>query len=227
MQSSQLIVVLSTIIIFVLSFLLAMSLTMKYLKATGKSLLYWSMGMWAFAVGAFIEIIFAFNITGNNLLNSFYLLVVALLVEFLAMGSMQLIKSSKLKLTYNVYVVLTTLVLIYALAVSKTVYTNPSCSPTWYSGCGLVVNYVASGVPSWLVVYASSAITFVASAVLVIVAALSYMKKRNPRLLAIIVGVALVVVAGTLYIASFPVFLYYSEFAGILLLWYAFSSPKK
>lgn len=44
----------------------------------------------------------------------------------------------------------------------------------------------------------------------------------NPKMLATIAGVVIVAIAGSLYIAQFPAFPYYSEFIGILLLWLLF-----
>ena len=46
-------------------------------------------------------------------------------------------------------------------------------------------------------------------------------------MLSIIAGVVVVSIAGGLYIAAVPVFLYYSEFVGIILLWFGFFSFKK
>ncbi|MDE1870492.1 MAG: hypothetical protein KGH71_05965, partial [Candidatus Micrarchaeota archaeon] len=64
--------------------------------------------------------------------------------------------------------------------------------------------------------------TFPAATVLVIVAAMGYRRTRSLKMVSIIAGVVVVSVAGTLYIASFPSFLYYAEFAGMLLLWMGF-----
>ncbi len=64
--------------------------------------------------------------------------------------------------------------------------------------------------------------TFPAAILLILIAAISYKKKRNYKMLSIIIGVIIVAMAGTLYIVEIPVFLYYSEFIGILLLWYGF-----
>lgn len=212
MQTGQLIAVFSTILIFLLTILLAVSLSLKYKKTKGRALLFWSLGMWAFTIGVALEIIFALG-TYNSFLGGFYLLDVALIVELLALGSMQLVKSNRIKNLYYLFVVVTTAALLYSIAVTPV--------------GNIVVNYVASGQPSLLVIYASSAVTFMASIVLVVLAALSYKRRKDPRLLSIILGVIVVVIAGTLYIVSFPEFLYYSEFIGILLLWFGFSSPKK
>ncbi|MEM3426614.1 MAG: hypothetical protein QXI42_12560 [Thermoproteota archaeon] len=64
--------------------------------------------------------------------------------------------------------------------------------------------------------------TFPAAAVIIIFAALSYRQRHSLKMLSIIAGIIIVSIAGTLYIASFPEFLYYSEFICILFLWLGF-----
>ncbi len=83
-------------------------------------------------------------------------------------------------------------------------------------------NYEVDGIIPFGVVFTSSLITFPAFLVLIAIAALSYKKIRNQKMLSIIAGVIVVSIAGSLYIAQFPAFLYYSEFIGILLLWFGF-----
>ena len=78
--------------------------------------------------------------------------------------------------------------------------------------------------PPLLVTVFSTLITIPASIVLLAVAILGYLKTKNKKMLSIIAGVVFVVIAGTLYIVSFPALLYISEFVGILLLWYGFYS---
>ena len=56
-----------------------------------------------------------------------------------------------------------------------------------------------------------------------VTAAKSYLQKHNPRMLSIILGVIVVATAGSLYIAAIPELLYYSEFIGMVLLWFGFS----
>ncbi|MDE1865880.1 MAG: hypothetical protein KGH94_04565 [Candidatus Micrarchaeota archaeon] len=198
-----------TTVTFILSFALAFYITRKYRKAKKTNLLFWSSGMQAFAVGVFIEMIFALGVV-TGFLTAFYLFLVAVIVELLALGSIQLIKSPAAKKVYYVYCLLTTLLLLYSVLTSN--------------ASNFVVNYVAWGVPPLLVTIFSTLITIPAAAVLIIVAALSYRRKRSPGMLSIIAGVVFVSIAGTLYIVSFPSLLYISEFVGILLLWYGFYS---
>jgi cytochrome bd-type quinol oxidase subunit 2 len=201
-----------TVVTFILSLVLTIFLTKSYLKGRKTSNLFWSLGMWAFTIGVLLEIIFAMAIY-NAFLNAFYLLIVALLVELLALGSIQLIKSRNMKICYYVFSVIATIFVIYSLIAT--------------SNANLVKDYVASEVPSLLVIYASSIITFPAAVIIAVIALLSYKRTKDYRNLSIFVGVCFVSIAGTLYIAAFPALLYISEFVGILLLWNGFFRGKK
>jgi hypothetical protein len=132
------------------------------------------------------------------------------IVELLALGSVQLVKSKRIRKGYYLFCIATTVLLLYSIIA--------------YRCPGFVSNYVAWGVPPPLVTIFSTLITVPASLVIIGVAIKSYLKKKNNKLLSIIAGVIFVVIAGTLYIASIPALLYISEIVGILLLWYGFYS---
>ena len=76
MFGTQAIVELSTIVIFLLSAVLAVYLIRNYLRTRSRALLFWSTGLWLFALGVILEIIFAFGFY-SELLISAYLFIVA------------------------------------------------------------------------------------------------------------------------------------------------------
>jgi hypothetical protein len=207
MYGLQLAVVVSTIVITLLSFILALFLTLNFMAKRQKSNLLWSSGMWAFTLGTALEAIFAFGLY-SDALGGIYLFVVALTVELLALGSVQLIRSKRAKLAYYGYCTITTLLLVAVL-----ISTNVG---------NIITTYIVFGVLPLSVVLTSSLIAFPAAIIIALVAAFSYKRARSKKMLSIIAGVIVVSVAGTLYIASFPEFLYFSEFVGILLLWAGF-----
>ncbi|MCL4389410.1 hypothetical protein M1397_02235 [Candidatus Marsarchaeota archaeon] len=187
-------------------------LTREFLRKRFRALLYWSIGMWFFVIGVLIEVFFAFGFYNMALANS-YMLVVALLVEFLALGSIQLVKSIKIRSLYYLFCAASTLLLLYTIATAPaTTIINPYRIAITFTSVWVAVS--------------SSLITFPAAVILVIVAALTYARTKNAKMLSIIAGVVIVSIAGTLYIAAIPVFLYYSEFVGIVLLWFGFFSFK-
>ncbi|MDE1823110.1 MAG: hypothetical protein KGI00_01370 [Candidatus Micrarchaeota archaeon] len=198
---------LSTIAVFVLSLLLAIMLTLKWRNSRKASMLFWSVGMWLFAFGVMLEVLFAYGVY-SQLLGNIYLFSVALLVEILALGSMQLIKSRMLKNLFYAYTALITVFVAYSLIAT--------------SIGNIVIDGVVYGALPQLVIISSSLATFPAAIVIVGVALKSYLSTKNARMLSIVAGVVVVSAAGTLYIASFPAFLYFAELAGIALLWLGF-----
>lgn len=205
--SSELFIEFSTILIFLLTVPLASLMTYKFLKKKGKSQLYWSIGLWLFAIGVLIEVIFSFSIYNAFLIKA-YLAAVAFLVSFLALGSTALLKNKKVFNYYVIFFILSAVFVLYSLITANI--------------GNVLTNYVVFGVLPLLVVISSSVMTFPAAGMLIAVAVLSYRKTSNKKMLSIIAGVVIVSIAGSLYIAHFPAFLYYSEFMGILLLWLGF-----
>lgn len=205
--ASQAFVEFSTLLILALTLGLAIIMSYRYVRKRSKPLLYWSTGMWFFVIGVLLEVIFAFGIYSEFLI-ALYLFVVAMVVESLAIGSMQLIKSIKLKSSYYLYSIITTVLLAYSLYASNI--------------GNVITNHIVFGALPIFIVITSSIVTFPAAAILIAIAAISYLHRHSAKMLSIIAGVVVVSVAGTLYIAAIPAFLYYSEFIGILLLWLGF-----
>ena len=195
----------STLIIFILSFGLALAVSRKYYAKKQKPYLYWSIGIWLFALAVFFEVLFAVGIT-YTLLVSVYLLIVSLIVNFLAFGSVKLLGGRIYPRVYATYSIVTEAFLVFFLATSKM--------------GNVIINHIVYGILPLGVVAASSMVTFPAAILLIAIAIKSYTKGKSRKMLSIIAGVIIVSVAGTLYIVQMPVFLYYSEFIGILLLWY-------
>lgn len=204
---SQLAVQLTTVATFILTIGLAWVMTSKYARRPSRALMFWSLGIWLFALGVLIEIVFAFGYYSELLIGT-YLFIVALLVESLALGSVQLVKSGMVRRSYYTICALFTVLLLYSLMTEN---------------LGMILyNYVVWGnIPTYVAIW-SGLITFPAAVVLLGVAIKSYLNKRSRKMLSIIAGVVIVSIAGTLYIAQYPAFLYLSEFIGIVLLWYGF-----
>jgi hypothetical protein len=211
----QQVVEFSTALTFVLAAILSASLTQNYFQRRSKSYMFWSIGLWLFALSVLEEFLFSSGYYGEALIRS-YLGIAVILVEFLALGSIQFVKSSKLKTVYYIFSVAATVALGYFLG-TETIG-------------NILDNYVVYGTIPLSIVTVSSIITFPAVIVLIVTAAFSYRRTKNPKMLSIIVGVVITAIAGSLYITQFPAFLYYSEFIGILLLWlgfFNFPSRKK
>ncbi|MCL5102366.1 MAG: hypothetical protein M1544_03360 [Candidatus Marsarchaeota archaeon] len=214
MQGLELVVFVSTLIIALLSGVLAAFMTAKWYKNRGHSFLFWATGLWVFTIAVLFESAFSLNFYSEALID-IYLFLVVFLVESLAMGSLHLLKHKGIKCVYIIYIILIDILLVIAFSTSNV--------------SNVIVNHVVYGILPLFVVVASSLGTFPAAAILIIVAAISYRNTKNAKMLSIIAGTIVVSIAGTLYIAAIPEFLYYSEFIGILLLWFGFFSfrPNK
>ncbi|MCL4345995.1 MAG: hypothetical protein M1496_06525 [Candidatus Thermoplasmatota archaeon] len=213
-------VFISTIIIFILTLILAVLISSNAVRTKRAPFIFWSSGLWIFAVSVLLETIFSAGISNSILMDS-YLFLVAVLVEMLALGSVYLLGNRKLMNGYVIYSVLADII----LGVSLLITPLP----------GMIITGVVAGILPIAVVITSSIVTFPAAALLIIISYVSYRKRADKKLISIILGVIVVSVAGTLYIAAFPAFLYYAEFIGIVLLWLGFvdfsrifaSSPKE
>jgi hypothetical protein len=197
----------STLFIFIASAVLAALLTKNYTGGKNRSFLYWSVGMWLFSFAVLLEVVFSFSIFVPILMGT-YLFAVAVLVQMLSLGSLNLLKKRGYMVSYAIYSVIADIFLLFSL-----IYTPVG---------NIIIGGVVFGALPLLVTVASSFVTFPAAAILIVTAILSYRARKSNKMLDIIAGTVVVSIAGTLYIAAFPAFLYYAEFIGILLLWLGF-----
>jgi len=193
--------------IFLASSVLSVLLTVNYFRKTFKSYAYWSAGMWLFAFASFLEILFSLGLYNKGLIDA-YLFSVAILVQLLSLGSLALMNRIRL---FNVYVG-------YSAAADVILIISLLLFPVG----NILTGGVVYGPLPLAITVTSSVITFPAAVVLIVVAAISYRSRRDKKMLAIIAGTVVVSIAGTLYIAAYPAFLYYAEFIGIILLWLGF-----
>ncbi len=205
--TSEAFVLLSVITIFALTIGLTVVILKKYLKTQYLSLFYWSLGLIVFTFAVLLEIIMAANIFSRFLID-FYLFLVAILVNFLALGSFALFGNRKFLSYYYIYSIISIIFLISTLII--------------YPVGHIIIHHIVFGPLPLMIVISSSSVSFPAAVLIIIIASISYRKSKNTKLLSIIAGVLVVSIAGTLYIAAIPVFLYYAEFIGIVLLWFGF-----
>jgi len=201
----------STIIILILSLGLSILITSNYIRKKQANLLAWTGGLWVFTISVALEVVFSTNYETSFLIK-LYLILVAIIVELLALGSVLLLKKRNITIYYVIYMIISTAFVIISAAISPV--------------GDIITHGVVYGVLPLLISISSITVTFPAAILLIYISLSSYMKTKNPKLLSIAVGVVIVSVAGTLYIVEFPAFLYYAEFVGILLLWIGFVDFK-
>ncbi|MDE1846139.1 MAG: hypothetical protein KGH53_02575 [Candidatus Micrarchaeota archaeon] len=211
MLPDQLYALISTIIIALLAIALAVVIVQNYLRKNSASKLFWSLGMITFAVSTVLQIPFAYGIY-STLLISLYLFLVVLLVQLFALGSIQMVKNGNIRHFYYGFTIFASALTLYSIVSSKI--------------GNLLIGNVVAGLPPDFVLWASSIATFPAALVIIVCAGIAYQRTKQRKLLSIIAGVIVVSIAGTLYIAAFPAFLYFAEFVGVLLLWNGFLVSK-
>ncbi len=198
----------TTIATFIMAIMLAALMTKRYLLKGGQlSHMFWAMGLWVFAFTVLMEAGFATGLYSETFVAVYLFLVVAL-VQLLSLGSLQLVVSAKIKRAYYAYCLVVAVFVLYSV-----LSTNIG---------NIMSDYVVFGNLPLPVVVSSSLATFPAAVLMIVMAWRGYKKTKSARFTSIISGVVIVSIAGTLYIAQIPEFLYASEFIGILLLWYGF-----
>lgn len=199
-------------VVFILSLGLTLIMGIKTKKVGNRSLIFWFSAMIIFTLSVLLEILFAVGLYDEISLKV-YLFLVAAIVELLAAGSIFLTSNRTLHIAYASYSV------ISSAALALSLYLFPLGR--------MVISHVFYGPLPLADTLFSSAITFPAAVIIVVKAAADLRKGINLNLISIISGVVVVSIAGTLYIAGFPAFLYLAEFIGILLLWFGFIRMPK
>lgn len=168
--------------------------------------LMWSGGLALAAAAMAIEAVVFAGLVADPLLQA-YVFASAALVGVLSLGATRALKRPRLARAYTGYIG----VAVAALAVFSFLTPVPA---------GMVTDGVIMGNPSLLQLVMSSLVTFPATVVLLLAAALALRRSRKWPTLLLIAGALVLGAGGTLYIASFPVALYYTEFVGIVLLFF-------
>ena len=166
--------------------------------------LWWSAGL-ALATGAMaVETIVYGGIVDQPLLQT-YVFLSAALVGVLSLGAVRVFRRPRIEPAYAAY----TLGSCALLGVAC--FLTPLSSDMVSSG-------IITGNPPLSLLVLSTLVTGPATIVLLVSAASSLRRARDWRTLMLIAGALVLGAGGTLYIASFPVALYYAEFIGIVLL---------
>jgi len=170
--------------------------------------LYWGIGLALVAVTMAQEGAFYLGLWSEWFAQT-YLVLVALLVGILSLGSAELsLKGWGRRLWWG-YMGVTGA----ALVVVSFLSTVPS---------SIVVDGVVTGLPPIGIVVISSLVTFPASLLLIGSSLYGAIWQKRYHLLFIAVGTAVIAAAGSLYLVSFPLSLYYAEFVGVVLLFLGF-----
>lgn len=176
----------------------------QFLAGRVRSQLMWSVGL-AFAAAAMaIEAVVYVGIVSSPFLQG-YVFLSAAIVGVLSLGVTKVLRSPRLEVAYTGFI-LTSCGLVAV-----------ACALTPLSS-SMVVGGIIAGNPPVLLIELSSLVTVPATVVLLLATALSLRRSWRWQTLLMAAGAVILGAGGALYIASFPVALYYAEFLGILLL---------
>ena len=170
----------------------------------------WTVGLLFATAAMLIESVVYLGVLSDALLAA-YIFLSAAIVGVLSLGATRVLHSVRIQRAYAGYI-LATCALVGVASFSTPV---PG---------GMVSGGIIDGNPSVLLVLLSSTVTFPATVVLLAASVVALRRTRDWQNLLMIAGALILGAGGTLYIASFPVALYYAEFLGIVLLFFGLVS---
>ncbi|MCI4372755.1 MAG: hypothetical protein L3K02_03830 [Thermoplasmata archaeon] len=189
--------------------LLALSVRalVRYRKSPTRAQLMWGSGL-IFATGAMMIESVVFLGSVSSVLLQIYVFFSAAIVGVLSLGATRILRSPRVERAYTYYIVAT----CGLVAVFSFLTPLPPAS--------MVSSGIITGDPPVLLLVLSSLVTVPATVVLLTASYLSLRRNWRWQTLLMIGGALILGAGGTLYIASFPVALYYAEFLGIILLFF-------
>ncbi|HEV2519301.1 MAG TPA: hypothetical protein VGX00_01600 [Thermoplasmata archaeon] len=176
----------------------------RFRQTRTRSQLMWGSGLALAAAAMAIEAVVYVGIVTSPLLQA-YVFFSAAIVGVLSLGATKILRSPRIERIYTYYTLGGCLVVGVACAVTPL----PSA---------MVQSGIIAGNPPLLLIELSSLVTVPATVILLAATALSLWHSWRWQSLLMAGGAVILGAGGTLYIASFPIALYYSEFIGIVLL---------
>jgi len=182
----------------------------RFARAHVPAQLMWGVGLGLAAVATGVELVVFVGVVATPLLQT-YVFLSAAIVGFLSLGSTRVLHSVRFERGYTGYILAT------CAAVGALSFTTPMPSSMVSAG-------VISGNPPFLLIIVSCLVTIPATFVLLGAVVVALRRSWNWQTLMMGIGACVLAGGGALYIASFPVALYYSEFIGIVLIFFGLVS---
>jgi hypothetical protein len=182
----------------------------KYSGSHSRAELMWGGGLALAAAAMAVEAIVFVGFVSSALLQV-YVFCSAAIVGVLSLGATRVLRSPRIESGYTAYIAAATAL------VALGSFLTPLSSD-------MVSNGIIAGNPPLLLLVLSTLVTGPATVVLLTASVVSLRRSRKWQTLLMIAGALILGAGGTLYIASFPVALYYAEFIGIVLLFFGLIS---
>jgi hypothetical protein len=183
----------------------------KFRQSPTRAQMMWGLGL-VFATGAMMVESVVYLGSVSSLVLQVYVFFSAAIVGVLSLGATRILRRPKVERAYTYYIVATTAL----VGVFSFLTPLPPGS--------MVTSGIITGDPPLLLLVLSSLVTFPATVLLLTASYLSLRRSWKWQTLLMIAGALILGAGGTLYIASFPVALYYAEFLGIVLLFFGLVS---
>jgi hypothetical protein len=187
-----------------LLFVLAVRGIVRYVETRSRAQLMWGCGLALATAAMVVESVVYLGVVSSPILEA-YVFFSAAIVGVLSLGATKILRSPRIERAYTAYIAATSVV----VAVASFLTPLPS---------SMVTNGIITGNPPLFLIVLSSFVTVPATVVLLTATALSLRRSWRWQTLLMAAGAIILGAGGTLYIASFPIALYYAEFIGILLL---------
>jgi hypothetical protein len=187
-----------------LLFVLSVRGIVRYVETRSRAQLMWGCGLALATAAMVVESVVYLGVVSSPILEA-YVFFSAAIVGVLSLGATKILRSPRIERAYTAYIAATSVV----VAVASFLTPLPS---------SMVTNGIITGNPPLFLIVLSSFVTVPATVVLLTATALSLRRSWRWQTLLMAAGAIILGAGGTLYIASFPIALYYAEFIGILLL---------
>jgi hypothetical protein len=187
-----------------LLFVLSVRGLIRFVETRSRSQFMWGAGLALATAAMVVESVVYLGMVSNPILEA-YVFFSAAIVGVLSLGATKILRSPRLERGYTAYIAATSGVVLAASFLTPL--------PT-----SMVTNGIITGNPPLLLILLSSLVTIPATVVLLTATFLSLRRSWRWQTLLMAAGAIILGAGGALYIASFPIALYYAEFIGILLL---------
>ncbi len=204
MDVESILIATSLVALSALLFVLSVRAVVRYFETRSRAQLMWGSGLSIATAAMVVEAVVYLGVVSSPILQA-YVFFSAAIVGVLSLGATKILRSPRVEKFYTAYIVVTSAVVALASA----------WTPLPLS---MVTSGIITGNPPLLLILLSSLVTIPATVVLLTATFLSLRRSWRWQTLLMAAGAIILGAGGALYIASFPIALYYAEFIGILLL---------
>ena len=176
----------------------------RFGETRSRTQLMWASGLACATAAMAIEAVVFLGIVSSPILQA-YVFFSAAIVGVLSLGATRILQRPRVEAGYTAYI----------LATCGIVGAASFLTPLPNS---MVTGGIITGNPPLSLLLLSSLVTGPATVILLAASVMSLRRSWRWQTLLMVAGAVILGAGGTLYIASFPVALYYAEFLGILLL---------